>query len=99
MGTGSGNIEGHVVAMPNVLKSPGIPMVFEINSAQTYTLSVNLYDIAGELVRKLSHSSQANEVDGPTEGLASGLYVAVVTLNDSQGLFVGRQVLKVVIVH
>jgi uncharacterized repeat protein (TIGR01451 family) len=99
LGNGSNDMPGKVIALPNVLKSPGTPFLFEMDSSQNYTLSVNLYDVAGELVRKLDHSSQPNQVGGSTDGLASGLYLAEVTLTDSQGLFAGRQILKVLLIH
>jgi len=99
LSNGASPIAGRVVASPNVIRPAGPPLTFSIQSAQVYILTAKLYDVAGELVRKFTHSSETNEVDGPTDGLASGVYIAVVTVEDTRGLFVGRQTLKVLVTH
>src|SRR5581483_1760246 len=90
-------VDGTVYAQPNVVKGATSTLV-KINATGSYTLTVHLYDTAGELV-KAPVTGQAGSKNVPLDlsGLASGLYFAVVDLTDLNGHFVQKQVTQLVI--
>ena len=91
---------GTVFAAPNILKGVNTTII-EVNptSANTnMTLTMSLYDVAGELVKKpVTGQTGMNEVDLNASGLASGLYLVVVDLRDINGKFIQRQTTKIII--
>lgn len=94
----SGNVRTDVVtAQPNVLTGGQTATNLRIASATNYTLKVQLYDVAGELIKKVSGDTGKNGAYLDLRGLASGLYIAVVELVDANGKFAGRQITKLVI--
>lgn len=96
----SGSIAQSVTAQPNILK-PALGMVtlFQVSSDQNLTLRVKVYTIAGERVTTLQGALGTNQALWNAAGLASGLYLAVVEVSNSQGGLIQRQVLKVEVVH
>ena len=93
----SGNVRTNVVtAQPNVLTGGQTGTNLRIASVASYTLKVQLYDVAGELIKKVTGNQGENGVYLDMKGLASGLYIAVVELTDANGKFAGRQITKIV---
>jgi hypothetical protein len=88
---------GTVIAEPNLLKGGQTMTVVEVNSPMAMTLNLQLYDIAGKLIKKVAGQPGANYTDLNMGGLASGLYFIVTDLTDSNGGFLQRQVTQIVI--
>jgi hypothetical protein len=91
---------GTVYAAPNILKGTTTTKI-EVNPTSVntnMTLTVSVYDTAGELVKKaVVGAVGANEVNLDASGLASGLYLVVVNLNDINGNFIQKQTTKIII--
>ena len=92
---------GWVSAQPNILHpSSGLATTtFYCQSAQSFTLRVHIYDVAGELVNGVEGAAGTNQALWNATGLASGLYLAAVDLVDANGGIAGRQILKIVVLH
>jgi expansin (peptidoglycan-binding protein) len=92
---------GNITAGPNFVNpGSGYNITFRSNSSQNLTLMYRIFDVAGELVqRPTCGPAGANTATWNASGLASGLYFAVVDALNSQGGLVGRQNLKMVVVH
>ena len=71
-----------------------------VNSADLYTLQVQVYDIAGELLKKVPmEPTGANQVQADFSGQASGMYFVMVELINSEGGLEKRQALKIIVVR
>ncbi|HJT24088.1 MAG TPA: hypothetical protein VJ873_05895, partial [bacterium] len=91
---------GTVTAAPNFVVPGSGPVTFHDNSATSFRMKVNLYTTDGELVRTITGDNGSNPPLLPTDRLASGLYIAVVELQNPNGSgAMGRQTLKIVILH
>lgn len=91
--------DGVVYAAPNVLVGT-TQTTIQIQSAVAYTLTVSLYDIAGELTKPpVVGPLGAKQVPLDAAGLASGLYFAAVDLTDPQGRSIQKQVVPILIKH
>lgn len=86
-----------VYAQPNVLADGQTTTIVKIDSARGYTLTAQLYDVAGELIRTVAGDMGTNAVMLDVKGLASGMYIVVVELKDADGKFAGRQITKIAI--
>jgi hypothetical protein len=89
---------GTVTAWPNVLKGSSLTTTFNSNSSLSLTLEVSIYTVAGELVTKIVGQPGTNQATWNASGLASGVYLAVVDLDNSNGNSMGRQTLKVALI-
>ena len=89
---------GQLVVEPNVLSGGQTTAVFKVPSAQSLTLKVRIYDVAGEKVGAVQGSSGTGEAAWNAGGLASGLYIAVVEIYGGNG-FLSRQTAHIVIRH
>jgi uncharacterized repeat protein (TIGR01451 family) len=97
---GSGSTaDGVVVAIPNVLTSGQTTTILTVNSTTSYTLTANLYDVAGELIRKATPGPGANQATLDFTGISSGIYMAVTELRDANGGLVSKQITKILIQH
>ena len=97
--TGGGHLD-QVVAAPNVLTGTNTTVAFSTQSASAYTLRVRVYTVAGELVATVLGGSGTNQVAWDASGKASGLYLAVAEMTNPQtGTVIGRQILKISVVH
>jgi flagellar hook assembly protein FlgD len=96
---GIAGVRGKVQAEPNVLDSSvNFQTKFKINQVTGMTLSVRVYDVAGELVGRNEGPIGGNFVTFDGSGRASGLYLGVVELRDPvTGHFEGRQISKFII--
>jgi flagellar hook assembly protein FlgD len=91
---------GVVSASPNALGRGQTLVTFHNNSALSLEMKVSLYTTAGELVKTLTGDNGLNPPQWSTSGLASGLYIAVVELtNPNNGGLLGRQIVKITVVH
>jgi flagellar hook assembly protein FlgD len=92
---------GTITAWPNVLGAAGPPLTtFHSDSSLPETLEVSVYDSAGELVRPAQKGPAGQgwvSFDG--SGLASGIYLAVVRIDNPAGGLQGRHNLKLAITH
>jgi hypothetical protein len=86
-----------VYAQPNVLVDGQTTTTVKIDSTRAYTLKVQLYDVAGELIKTVTGVDGTNGTLLDVKGLASGLYIAVVELKDTDGKYAGRKITKIVI--
>lgn len=75
----------------------GSQAVFRAGSTEPLTLAVAIYTLAGERVKVLEGDPGSNQAFWDGTGVASGLYLAAVTLKDSQGRFMGRQVIRLAV--
>jgi hypothetical protein len=64
-----------------------------------YSIQVQIYTLAGELVRTLISPGGNPQINWDATGLASGLYISVVTIQNANGGTMGRQSLKVLVIH
>ncbi len=88
---------GNAYAAPNILKGVSSTTVM-VNSGTALTLTVSLYDTAGELVKRpMTGAAGSNQVNLDASGLASGLYLVMVDLTDGNGHLVQKQSTKIVI--
>jgi uncharacterized repeat protein (TIGR01451 family) len=92
---------GTVLAQPNILSvSAGVTgTTFKSDSSQSLTLRVRIYNMAGELTAELQGTPGANQAAWDASGYASGLYLAVVDLLNSNGGKVGQKILKLVVLR
>ncbi len=85
-------------ACPNFLSSSdGFKTAFKFSSLQPYTLRVQIYDIAGERVATIKEDPGSQQTLWNASGMASGYYIAVVDVINSNGAVTFRQKLKIVI--
>ena len=89
--------KGPVSAVPNVLRGGLTGTVFEVSEPGA-TLSVNLFDMVGEKVAFGEGTTGTSRCTWDAAGLASGLYLARVTVTDSDGSS-RQQTLKLVVIH
>jgi len=98
---GSGSVlNGLVVVSPNVLTGGQTTTTLTVNLLGNYTLSVQLYDLAGELIpSKVLALPGSGQATLDVTGLSSGLYLAVTDVKDANGGLVSRQTNKILIEH
>jgi uncharacterized repeat protein (TIGR01451 family) len=93
------NLSMNVTAAPSLLKGVTTTMV-KVNANMALTLTVSLYDTAGELVKApVTGAVGSNQAALDASGLASGLYLAVVNLADINGNFIQQQTTKIVVLR
>ncbi len=94
---------GVINAEPNILNQGQTLLTFRVvppPGSGNWTMDkVRVYDTAGELVGQTNGNPGMNAAVYNAQGLASGLYLAVVDIVDSEGHFIGRQVVKFVVIH
>ncbi len=95
------SVNGVVLAEPNTLNSAhGFSTNFDARGVQNaYAIKVRLFTISGQWIQTLISLSGDPEVSWNAAGMASGIYIAVVDVDNSTGGLVGRQKLKVLLVH
>jgi hypothetical protein len=92
---------GTVTAWPNLINGTNGSWVtqFHSNSAMALTLKVSIYTVAGELIKVVEGPDGTNEANWDASGMASGVYIALVELSNPNGGFMGRQTLRLVVIH
>ena len=95
--TGAG---GKVLAKPNVLnKDNGYSSRFDAGAVSgAASIKVKVFTVAGEWINTLMNTS-GTYVDWNASGLASGIYIAVVEVDNANGDAVSHQKLKVLLTH
>lgn len=90
---------GGITARPNLLRiSNGqTTITFEDHSGQNRTLKVGVYAISGELVTTVSGG--INGASWDASGVASGVYLAAVSVMDGNGRTASQQVLKILVLR
>jgi len=90
---------GSVVAAPNPVLSGEAGTMFRVTSGAALTLRVSIYNVAGELVRKVEGLPGTGEAWWDTRSVASGLYIAAVEMMAPGLGTVDRQVKKVMVIR
>jgi flagellar hook assembly protein FlgD len=89
-----------VLATPNVLRGPEPMFIFTVQNGITHaTLKVHVYDLAGEMVTAFTAVEQNGQVTWLGHRLASGMYLAVIEVSDSDGDVLGRQTLHIIVLN
>ncbi len=93
-------VSAAAIARPNVLnKINGMSTTFDARSVpNAYSIKVQIYTVTGELVKTLT-SGGAVETAWDASGVASGIYVASVEIDDANSGVINRQRLKVLVMH
>ncbi|HJT23687.1 MAG TPA: hypothetical protein VJ873_03880, partial [bacterium] len=86
-----------VFVEPNVLTEQHSVATFQ--APYGMSMSIRVYDVAGELVAKVQSSPGAGVVTWDASKLASGFYLAVVDLRDGAGHNQGQKILKLSVKH
>jgi len=97
--TGGGG-SGTVIAEPNALATGQTLTTFNgTGIANAWTLNAKIYNIAGELVKPITGSPGTATAQWNAAGMASGIYIAAVQVQDSNGGVLENQLLKVLVLH
>jgi flagellar hook assembly protein FlgD len=98
--TGS-RVSGLVFAEPNELNlSQGVSVTTFVASVPGgLSVNVSIYTLAGERVKTIDGVPGANQVSWNATGLASGIYIGMVEVLDSEGGILQRQAVKVQVIH
>jgi len=95
-----GGASGTVIAEPNVLTTGQTLTTFNgTGITNAWTLNAKVYTIAGELVKSIPGTPGTAMAQWNAAGIASGVYVAVVQVQDSNGGVLENQLLKVLVLH
>jgi flagellar hook assembly protein FlgD len=93
-------VSGTVAAEPNVLTpSQSLTTFNGTGIANAWTLTVKIYTIAGELIRTLPGTPGTATAQWDAMGMASGVYIASVQVQDANGGILHNQLLKVLVLH
>ena len=90
---------GSFYALPNLLNQGQAKTLLGIASPASLTLGAGIYDMAGELIQRLRGPGGTNQVVWDASGVSSGVYLARLEAQDAQGHLVGKQVMKILVVH
>jgi flagellar hook assembly protein FlgD len=95
-----GGVSGTVIAKPNVL-TPGQTLTTFNGTgvAGAWTLNVKIYTIAGQKITSISGTPGTATVQWTATGIASGIYLASVEIQNSNGGVIERQTLKILVLH
>ncbi len=95
-----GGASGTVIAEPNVLTNGQTLTTFNgAGITNAWILNAKIYTIAGELVKSLPGSPGSPTTQWNAVGLASGVYIVAVQVQDSNGGVLDTQLLKVLVIH
>lgn len=92
---------GIAVARPNVLNATnGMTTTFDATGIQNaYSIKVQVYTMTGQLIQVLNSPQGSPTVPWNATGMASGIYIAVMEVDNSNGGVISRQRLKVLLLH
>jgi len=95
------SVNGIAVARPNVLNATnGMTATFDATGIQNaYSIKVKIYTIAGQLIQTVTSPQGSPVVPWNATGMASGIYIAVLEVDNSNGGVISRQRLKVLLIH
>ncbi len=92
---------GTVMAEPNVLE-PGTTLTTTFTATgitNAWTVSAKIYTIAGQLVAPVAGTPGTATAQWTASGMASGIYFAVVEVQNVNGGVIERQTLKLLVLH
>jgi len=96
----SGGVSGTVVAEPNMLTNGQTLTTFNgAGIANAWVLNAKVYTIAGELVKSIPGSPGTPTTQWNALGMASGVYIVAVQVQDANGGVLDNQLLKVLVLH
>jgi uncharacterized repeat protein (TIGR01451 family) len=97
----SGGANGTVLAEPNVLESGStLTTTFNGNGiTNAWMLNVKIYTIAGELIQVIPGTPGSTSTQWTATGMASGIYIAAVQVQNANGGIIENQLLKILILH
>jgi len=95
------NTIGVAVARPNVLnEANGMITTFDATGVQNaYSIKVQVYTMTGQLIQTLTSSQGLPQTQWNASGMASGIYIAVMEIDNSSGGMLNRQRLKILLLH
>lgn len=99
--TGGGGVSGTVVAQPNVLE-PSQTLTTTFNGmgvTNAWAVNVKIYTIAAQLVASIQGTPGTQTAYWTATNIASGLYFAVVEVEDANGGVIEHQTLKLLVLH
>jgi hypothetical protein len=97
----AGGSSGTVLAEPNVLTSQST-MITNFNGMGITNASVvnaKVYTIAGELVQSIQGGAGTASAQWNATGMASGVYIVAIEVQDVNGGILEHQLLKVLVLH
>jgi flagellar hook assembly protein FlgD len=95
-----GGASGTVIAEPNILTAGQTLTTFNgAGIANAWTLHAKVYTIAGELVKSIPGSPGTATAPWDAAGMASGVYIVAVQVQDASGGVLDNQLLKVLVIH
>lgn len=93
-------VSGTVIAEPNALTFGQTLTTFNgTNVAGAWMLNVKIYTIAGQMVTSISGAPGTATTQWTATGIASGIYLASVEVQNSNGGVLKRQTLKILVLH
>ena len=95
---GSRWVNGTVTVAPNEADA-NHPTITFVTGTAGLTLGVRIYDVAGELVANINGTSGSSQAQWTSDRTASGVYIAIVELADSDGKLLGQQTFKLLVRH
>jgi hypothetical protein len=95
----SASVSGVALVEPNVLTSATtMSATFDVTRVLNATgMKVKIFTVAGELIQSFSSSSMT--VPWSASGLASGIYIANVEIDNASGGIINNQRLKILVLH
>ena len=95
------NAGAFAVARPNMLNAAnGMISTFDATGVpNAYFIQVQLYTIAGERIQTLTSTYGMPQVSWNAAGMASGIYIAALTIQNSNGGTLSIQRLKILLTH
>jgi len=95
----SAGVSGIAMARPNVLNpAKGMVTTFDASGvSNASSLKIRIYTTTGELVRTITSAS--TQVPWDASGVASGIYIANIEIDNASGGMINRQFLKVLVAH
>jgi flagellar hook assembly protein FlgD len=95
------NTSGIAVARPNVLnEANGMTTTFDATGVQNaYSIKVQVYTMTGQLIQTMASPPGSPMVPWNASGMASGIYIAVMEIDNSSGGMLNRQRLKILLLH
>jgi flagellar hook assembly protein FlgD len=95
----TGTPGGLVKVEPNLLSGTEKTAVFLSPGRGDVTIQVRIYDLSGQLVKVLLGRPGSGTTAWDATGVASGMYLAEAEVVDNAGRQLGRQILKLVVIH
>jgi flagellar hook assembly protein FlgD len=95
----TGTPGGLVKVEPNLLAGTNKTAIFLSPGRADVTIQVRIFDLAGQLVKVLPARLGSSTTTWDASGMASGMYLAEAEVVDNAGHQLGRQILKLVVIH